>query len=53
MVIIVQRHGEEDAQTRNCEEEAREESRGTDACIEELREYHGKLKRCHVRKGKS
>ncbi len=48
VVIIVQRHGEEDAQTRSCEEEASKESRGTDACIEELREYqktgHGSLK---------
>lgn len=40
MVIIVQRHGEEDAETRNCEEEASKESRGTDA----LREYHGSSK---------
>ena len=48
VVIIVQRHGEEDAQTRSCEEEASKESRGTDACIEELREYqktgHGSSK---------
>lgn len=58
MVIIVQRHGEEDAQTRNCEEEEarRKESRGTDACIEDLREYHGPMEAQKVScflKGKS